>query len=100
MTQSRTQGSQALRKVLSFTFRQWAGSPPLVAAVALGMSLGTLSEVIVPVFAGRLVDALGKGAAAAHDAIVAFVTMAALGLFMILCRHLAWSSIVPLTLRI
>jgi ATP-binding cassette subfamily B protein len=85
---------------LSFTFRQWGQSRPLAAAVALGMSLGTLSEVIVPVYAGRLVDALGLGARAAHEAIVAFTVMAALGLFMILCRHLAWSSIVPFTLRI
>ena len=61
MTQSRTQGSQALRKVLSFTFRQWAGSKRLVTQVALGMAIGTLSEVVVPVFAGRLVDAVGKG---------------------------------------
>ncbi len=100
MTQSRTQGSQALRKVLSFTFRQWAHSKGLVAAVALGMSIGTLSEVIVPVFAGRLVDALGNGASAAHEAMIAFAAMASLGLVMILGRHFAWMSIVPLTLRI
>jgi ATP-binding cassette subfamily B protein len=85
---------------LSFTFHQWAGSKRLVAQVALGMALGTLSEVFVPVFAGQLIDALGKGSGAVHDAIIAFVTMSALGLFMIVCRHIAWSSIVPLTLGI
>jgi ATP-binding cassette, subfamily B, bacterial len=100
MTQSRSQGSQALRKVLSFTFRQWAGSRRLVAQVALGMAIGTLSEVFVPVFAGQLIDALGKGAGAARDAWVAFATMAALGLVLLVCRHVAWSSIVPLTLGI
>ncbi len=61
MTQSRTQGSQALRKVLSFTFRQWAGRKRLVAQVALGMAIGTFAEVVVPIFAGQLVDALSKG---------------------------------------
>jgi ATP-binding cassette subfamily B protein len=100
MTQSRSQGSQALRKVLSFTFRQWAGSKRLAASVALGMSIGTLSEVFVPLFAGRLVDALGKGSGAAREAIVAFSMMALLGLVMILGRHFAWSSIVPMTLGI
>src|SRR6185369_8942810 len=100
MTQSSTQGSQALRKVLSFTFRQWAGSKRLVAQVALGMALGTFAEVIVPLYAGRLVDALGKGPGAAHDAWAAFAAMAALGLVLIVGRHVAWSSIVPLTLGI
>ncbi|MEJ0036106.1 MAG: ABC transporter ATP-binding protein [Gammaproteobacteria bacterium] len=100
MTQSRTQGSQALRKVLSFTFRQWAGSRRLVAQVALGMSIGTLAEVVVPIFAGQLVDAVSKGASAAHEAGVAFAAMASLGLVTLVCRHVSWSSIVPLTLRI
>ena len=100
MTQSRSQGSQALRKVLSFTFRHWAASPRLVAQVALGMVIGTLSEVVVPVYAGKLVDAVSKGAGAAREAVVAFAIMASLGLFMLVCRHIAWSTIVPLTLRI
>ena len=100
MTQSHTQGSHALRKVLSFTFRQWAGSKRLAAQVALGMTIGTLSEVVVPVFAGRLVDAVTKGSAAAHEAMIAFAIMAALGLVMLVCRHVAWASIVPFTLRI
>ena len=100
MTQSRTQGSQALRKVLSFTFRQWAGSKRLVTQVALGMAIGTLSEVVVPVFAGRLVDAVGKGSGAVREAAVALAAMASLGLVMLVCRHIAWSSIVPFTLRI
>ena len=100
MTQSRTQGSQALRKVLSFTFRQWAGSKRLVTQVALGMAIGTLSEVVVPVFAGRLVDAVGKGSGAVREAAIALAAMASLGLVMLVCRHIAWSSIVPFTLRI
>ena len=99
MTQTRTQGSQALRKVLSFTFRHWARRRALAGAVALGMCLSTLTEVIVPVYAGRLVDALGSGPFARHDAGAAFVAMAALGLAMIVFRHFAWWGIVPLTLR-
>jgi ATP-binding cassette, subfamily B, bacterial len=100
MTQSNTQGSQALRKVLSFTFRQWAASKRLVAQVALGMAIGTFAEVVVPIFAGRLVDALGRGPGALHDAVVAFAVMASLGLVLLVGRHVAWSSIVPLTLAI
>jgi ATP-binding cassette subfamily B protein len=99
MTHSRTQGSQALRKVLSFTFRHWARSKRLAVAVALGMSLSTLTEVVVPVYAGQLVDALSSGPGAGRAALVAFAAMAALGLGMIAFRHFAWWGIVPLTLN-
>jgi ATP-binding cassette subfamily B protein len=62
------------------------------------MSLSTLTEVIVPIYAGRLVDALAHGQSAVASAIDAFIAMAALGLTMIALRHLAWWGIVPLTL--
>jgi ATP-binding cassette subfamily B protein len=99
MTQARTQGSQALRKVLSFTFRHWARSKALAGAVALGMALSTLTEVVVPVYAGRLVDALARGPSAMNAAAMAFAAMVVLGLGMIVLRHFAWWGIVPLTLR-
>ena len=98
MTQSRKQGAQALRKVLSFTFSHWARRKGLAGAIALGMCLATLTEVVVPVFAGRLVDGLTLGAGALHTAVTAFAAMAALGLAMIGFRHFAWWGIVPLTL--
>src|SRR5262245_12277132 len=98
MSKSRTEGSQILRKVLSFTLGHWARRKWLAGAVALGMCLSTLTEVILPVFAGKLVDALALGSSALREATAAFVAMAALGLTMVLFRHLAWSGIVPLTL--
>ncbi|HVY79381.1 MAG TPA: ABC transporter ATP-binding protein [Steroidobacteraceae bacterium] len=94
----RTQGSQALRNVLSFTLRHWASRRKLVADIALAISLSTLTEVIVPLFAGRLVDALSRGPSALDAALMAFAAMAALGLVMVGLRHLAWWGIVPLTL--
>jgi len=98
MTHTRTEGSQALRKVLSFTFRHWAKRKVLGGAVALGMSLSTLTEVIVPVFAGRLVDSLAQGRAASGTAFDAFLAMVVLSLLMLVLRHFAWTGIVPLTL--
>src|SRR5688572_18955431 len=95
---ARTEGSQALRKVLGFTFRQWGERKGLVVLVALCMVLSTITEVVVPVFAGRLVDAVALGQSAAGEAVVALVTMASLGLAMILLRHCGWWAIVPLTL--
>jgi ATP-binding cassette, subfamily B, bacterial len=98
MVKSRAQGSQALRSVLSFTFKHWASRKALIAAIALAMSLATLTEVVVPVFAGRLVDALAQGRSAADTAVSAFLAMAGLGLAMVGLRHLAWWGVVPLTL--
>ncbi|MFL6603847.1 MAG: ABC transporter ATP-binding protein [Steroidobacteraceae bacterium] len=98
MAKSRARGSQALRNVLSFTLSHWGTRKALVAGIALATVLSTLTEVIVPVFAGHLVDALGQGPSAVKTALSAFGAMAALGFVMVGLRHLAWSGIVPLTL--
>src|SRR5262245_28856201 len=102
MTVSRTGGAQVLRNVLFFTWRHWARRKTLAVAIALGMSLATLTEVFGPLYAGHLVDALASAPSAstsiAAGAINAFLAMAALGLAMIALRHLSWWLIVPLTL--
>ena len=100
MSKSSTRGAQVLRSALIFTFRHWADHKWLVGALALSISLATATEVFVPLFAGKLVDALGRGPAAVDAAIAALVAMASLGLAMIALRHLAWWCVVPLTLAI
>ena len=100
MAISRAAGAQTLRKVLSFTFRHWAKRKALVSGVALAMSLATLTEVFVPLFAGRLIDALAAGPSATQAALKSFGTMALLGVAMISLRHFAWWGIVPLTLGV
>lgn len=100
MVKSRVKGSQALRNVLVFTLKHWAGSKALVVAIASTMTLATLTEVFVPVYAGRLVDALAQGQSAAGVALDAFIAMVALGLAMVVLRHFAWWAVVPLTLGI
>jgi ATP-binding cassette subfamily B protein len=98
MTQSRAQGSQALRNVFSFTLKLWGEHTALFTRIALAMVFATLTEVIVPVFAGHLIDALAQGRSAAPAALNAFGAMAALGLLMVGLRHVGYSGIVPLTL--
>jgi len=100
MTSSRAKGTQALRSALAFTFSHWARHRFLVGAIVLSMSLATVTEIFVPLFAGKLVDALSQGPGAAEAAVRALVAMAALGLAMVGLRHIAWCSVVPLTLRI
>lgn len=98
MVKSRVEGSQVLRNVLVFTLRHWAERKWLVITIALAMMLATVTEVVVPVYAGRLVDALAQGRDSAHVALHSFLVMAGLGLVMVVLRHLAWWSVVPLTL--
>ena len=100
MIQSRAGGAQVLRSALSFTFRHWSQHKRLVGAIVLSMSLATMTEIFVPLYAGRLVDALGRGPSAVDAAVTALITMASLGLAMVGLRHLAWWSVVPLTLSI
>src|SRR5262245_13533619 len=98
MTQSASKGTFALRKVLSFVLRHWAARKGLLAVIALAMSFSTLTEIVVPVYAGRLVDAITQGRSAAREALVAFGAMVVLGILMVLLRHVAWSGIISMTL--
>ncbi|HEY1607592.1 MAG TPA: ABC transporter ATP-binding protein [Allosphingosinicella sp.] len=64
------------------------------------MSLATLTEIFVPVYAGRLIDALALGAAGRPAAVAAFLAIVGLGLAMVALRQVGWSTIVPFTLSI
>jgi ATP-binding cassette subfamily B protein len=97
MTKSRTGGAGVLRRVLSFALQRWQEHRFLAASVALGMTLATVNEIFVPVYAGRLVDAVARGPGSARDVLLAFAIMAALGVAMVILRHFAYWAIVPLT---
>ncbi|NUB05254.1 ABC transporter ATP-binding protein [Azospirillum sp. Vi22] len=100
----RTGRTDAIRAVLAFTFRHWSRRKPLVAWIAGTIALATLADVFMPLFAGRLVDALAllpDDRETARDAAVgAFAAMVGLGAGMVVLRHVAWSGVIPLTLRI
>ncbi|SDO67810.1 ATP-binding cassette, subfamily B [Aureimonas jatrophae] len=93
----------AIRRVLAYTVRNWRTETPRVAMVAGAITLATLADVFIPFFAGRLVDALTTESArpdAMRQALEALAAMAVLGLLFVGLRHLAWASVVPMTLRI
>ncbi len=100
----RTGRADAIRTVLAFTFRHWSRQKPQVALIAGAIAASTLADVFMPLFAGRLVDALtllsGDRVAARDAALTAFGAMVALGVGMVVLRHVAWSGVIPLTLRI
>lgn len=90
----------AIARVFSFLLRHWRARRLNVAALAAAILAATLADVFLPVYAGRLVDALDQAdrQAALDAGLGAFAAMAALGAATVALRHLAWSLVVPLTL--
>ncbi|MBO9723093.1 MAG: ABC transporter ATP-binding protein [Novosphingobium sp.] len=85
-----------LHKVLAFAFGHWRRAPVLAVVCAGAMMLATVTEVFVPIYAGRMIDAVGGGLAA--EAWRAFAAITVLGLGLVVFRLLGWWLITPLTL--
>jgi ATP-binding cassette, subfamily B, bacterial len=93
----------AIRVVLPFVFRHWLKQPGRALAVAGGLLGATVADLFMPVFSGRLVDALTHGPddpAARHAALVAFAAIVALGFTSMLLRLAGLQVIVPFTLKL
>ncbi|CCE07714.1 putative ABC multidrug transport system, fused ATPase and permease domain [Bradyrhizobium sp. STM 3843] len=93
----------AIRVVMPFVFRHWLKQPGMTLAIAIGLLGATVADLFMPVFSGRLVDALTLGpvdSAARRAALTAFGAIVALGFASIVLRLGGLQLIVPFTLRI
>jgi len=93
----------AIRVVLPFVFRHWLRQPAGAAVVAIGLIGATVADLFMPLFSGRLVDAMTLGAfdpAARRAALAAFAAIVALGFASMMLRLVGLQAIVPFTLRI
>ncbi|RIY02065.1 ABC transporter ATP-binding protein [Aureimonas flava] len=92
----------AIRRTLAFTVSNWRAERPLAVSVAGCITLATLADILIPFYAGRLVDALAStgGERDLAPALRALGAMAVLGVVFVVARHCAWASVVPMTLRI
>src|SRR5450631_2171370 len=103
MTASVNKRPAAIRVVIPFVFRHWLNQPAAAAAIAGGLLGATVADLFMPVFSGRLVDAMTHGAsdpAARGAAFTAFGAIVALGLASMILRLVGLQAIVPFTLRI
>ncbi|ARO56479.1 multidrug ABC transporter ATP-binding protein [Methylorubrum zatmanii] len=100
MSLSSPRRADVVRRVLAFVVRGWRRRLGLVSALVAAITVATLADVMLPLYAGRLVDALAgaERQAALKAALPAFAIMTALSLATVLLRHVAWSLVVPLTL--
>src|SRR5580658_9780515 len=94
----------AIRSVLTFVLRQWRHESRIVLAVILNLLIATSADLLLPLFSGKLVDAITVKRAthseALHSALVALSIMAASGAVLVLSRHFAMLGINRLTLRL
>jgi ATP-binding cassette, subfamily B, bacterial len=100
-----SRGSQnVMHDVLAFLFRHWRREAWLVTGVACSMVVATIADLFMPVFAGRMVDAIavhgGNHRQSLHAAISALATMLLLGGILVAGRHLSLMGISRLTIRL
>lgn len=94
---------QAFKNVLGFTFRHWRHQPWRIGLILMLALLSAAADVMTPLFAGRLVDAVASGAASEaivwHAALTAFWTLAALGLGATIMRQFIFLNLTSMTLK-
>lgn len=98
--QVRTGPVSPIGAVLRFMLVHWRRRRGPALVIGLATLLATLTEIFMPVFAGRLVDAMILGTAGHGAALRAFATIVALGAAMIMLRFVAVQTIIPFTLGI
>src|SRR5688500_11386780 len=88
----------AFRSVLGFTFTQWRRQPVRLLLIMAAFLTGTLADVLTPLYAGRLVDAVASGSAsdpaAWNAAIAAFAVLIGLAIGATVLRHLGFMGII------
>jgi len=91
---------QAFKDVLGFTFQHWGEQPWRILLIVALVLLSAAADVLTPLFAGRLIDAVAAGGAAAwNSAAAAFWTLAALGLASTVLLLMVYFNIITLTLK-
>ncbi|WP_159585377.1 ABC transporter ATP-binding protein [Chelativorans xinjiangense] len=93
----------AFRSVFQFLDAHWRRQPARLAFIITAVLVSTTADVLTPLYSGRLVDAVARGAAtdevAWNAAIAAFLTLLALSGGAIVMRHIAFMGIIDLTLK-
>lgn len=95
--QSRKRPHDSVRAVLGFAFRHWAAQKLRIVTICAFVCIGVGFEVLMPMIAGRLVDALAAGDRPGVPML--FAAMVALGIGTVVARHVSIAVIVPFTLK-
>jgi ATP-binding cassette subfamily B protein len=92
----------AFAAVFAFTAGYWRRELPRVAWAGGAITVATLTDICIPLFAGHLVDAVSvaRSEEALWNALTALGSIVALGVLAVTFRFIAFAGIVQLTLRI
>ncbi len=104
MTSRRTErGRDPLIRTIRFVANRWRRQWRLASAMAAGLVLIAAAELALPLFAGRMIDALADNTrdrdAAVLDALGAFAAIVGLGVALVALRYGLFKAIVRFTLR-
>jgi ATP-binding cassette, subfamily B, bacterial len=101
---SESSSNTAMREVLAFLFRHWRREKWLVLCVSVCMIVATAADLLMPIYAGKLVDVIAMhGLArspALRAAVEAIAIMALLGTVLTVLRYAALAGMIRLTLRL
>jgi ATP-binding cassette subfamily B protein len=93
----------AFRSVFAFCAVHWRRQWLRFASLCFFFLLGTLADVLTPLFAGRLVDAIASGSpndpATWEAGLWAFAALMGLAIGALALRHIGFMGIITLTLR-
>ena len=97
-------GNNEISEVLAFLYGHWKRERRAVLTIACSMAVATVADLFLPVFSGRMIDAITPRGAlreyALHHALLSVGAMAALGALLIGGRYLAFRVMSGLTVRI
>lgn len=92
------------RAALRFTFQHWGRQIPTVLLVILTVLATTAADVLIPLYAGRMIDAVSTASldreAAFNAALWALAAMLALGASWVVFRHLGFIAVTWMTLKV
>jgi ATP-binding cassette subfamily B protein len=101
-TSQKPRKRNAFAAVFAFSLSYWRRQIPRVLWAGGAISVATLMDICIPLFAGHLIDAVSvpRDDGALDNAILALGSIMGLGLVAVTFRFLAFAGIVQLTLRI
>ncbi len=91
-------------KTLAFLFQYWRRETAVVAMAVVGIAVATTADLLLPVYSGKIIDALATAHVAKrdalHSALTSLAVMAALGIVVVLGRWLSMVGYTRLTIRL
>jgi len=102
MRRTGTMERVTFRDVCFFVWRYWCQAPVLFAGVGVTVLAATLCDVLIPLFAGRLIDSLTEqvGSEAVAAAIAALAAFIGLAVFSHAARQISYKLWIRLATRV